>query len=365
MKKTLVTAIIISSITFFMFEIGLATLTNFSIIKIGVPSYTFSNITSRFWVDANEDFGVWHEPNSKYTHAMVCFEVDYLANQHGARDKERTLNSTQNRTVVLGDSFTEGFGIETGYRFTDIFENQTGREHLNFGTTGSFGTIQQSLMYETMASKFTHDSVIIAMLPENDFFDDDLDYGKEYYSDRYRPYYNGEYPDYNIVYHPQNFVQHQSPSFIQKVKGFFREYTHTIHLLIYLKGLYFHNKNVGAIKNTYSGYYDFDKESINRMRFSYEKIIRIAKQNNRDVFIFSIPMLTDIQRFKNEGKAPLTEIMQDLSNELGFEYIDLLPHMASYTPNWDEYYLTCNDHWSNKGHSVAADYLINQFSLYK
>ena len=39
------------------------------------------------------------------------------------------------------------------------------------------------------------------MLPGNDFRDDDLEFGRVVYADRYRPYWTGKAPDYELIYH--------------------------------------------------------------------------------------------------------------------------------------------------------------------
>ena len=150
-----------------------------------------------FWADINPDFGVWHRPNGHFFHQGGCFNVQYTTNSYGARDVERSLHSTQPRTVVLGDSFVEGLGVADQYRLTNILEKETGREYLNFGTGGDFGPLQYALLYKTLAAKFDHNLVLVGVLPDNDFRDMDPAWGKTHHQGRYRPYYAD---DFSIVY---------------------------------------------------------------------------------------------------------------------------------------------------------------------
>ena len=99
-----------------------------------------------FWADINPSFGVWHRPNGHFYHQLGCFSVEYTTNSYGARDVERSLHSTQPRTVMLGDSFVEGFGLPEQERLSNILERDTGREHLNFGTGGVFSPLQYALL---------------------------------------------------------------------------------------------------------------------------------------------------------------------------------------------------------------------------
>ena len=117
-----------------------------SLIYINVTNWPSSKPTyhvnyNSFWADINPDFGVWHRPNGHFYHQGGCFNVQYTTNSVGARDVERSLHSTESRTIVLGDSFVEGLGVADQYRLTNILEKQTGREFLNFGTGGDFGPL--------------------------------------------------------------------------------------------------------------------------------------------------------------------------------------------------------------------------------
>lgn len=42
-------------------------------------------------------------------------------------------------------------------------------------------------MYRHLVSGFTHDAVLIGLLPANGFRDDDIHFGRRIYADRYRP----------------------------------------------------------------------------------------------------------------------------------------------------------------------------------
>jgi hypothetical protein len=95
-----------------------------------------------FWAYINPVVGMWRYPNTTFRHVTDCVDQEYATNSAGARDSERSLRSTdKRRVVVLGDSMIEGYGLASGDRLTNKLEEKTGIEHLNFGTSGSFGTI--------------------------------------------------------------------------------------------------------------------------------------------------------------------------------------------------------------------------------
>ena len=145
-----------------------------------------------FWGTYNPVFGMWHPPNGHFIHQEGCFSFEYSTNSYGARDVERTLHSDRPRTVVLGDSFMEGFGLPVNERLSNVLEARTGREHLNFGTGGGFSPLQYALTYESLASKFDHNVVLVGVLPDNDFHEMDGPWMDDHYPGRYFPYYRND-----------------------------------------------------------------------------------------------------------------------------------------------------------------------------
>src|ERR1700757_1363940 len=103
------------------------------VIYINVTDWHSSKPTyhvnyNNFWADINPDFGVWHRPNGHFYHQGGCFSVEYTTNSYGARDVERSLHSSRPRTVLLGDSMIEGFGMQTEERLSNLLEKGAGRE---------------------------------------------------------------------------------------------------------------------------------------------------------------------------------------------------------------------------------------------
>src|SRR5262245_39625886 len=117
-------------ITLLLLEGLSALLLRKGIIHQDLPTYSLNNARSKFWIEANPDFGVWHSPEASYHHLRTCFEENYQANSYGMRDPERSLQSDKPRVVVLGDSLIEGYGISDGNRITDILEKSRRVEYL-------------------------------------------------------------------------------------------------------------------------------------------------------------------------------------------------------------------------------------------
>jgi hypothetical protein len=322
-----------------------------------MPTYSLKNVESGFWVENNPIFGVWHDPDSYYHHKRACFEVDYHTNSFGMRDPERTLNSPAPRAIILGDSFVEGFGIPDGKRISDLLEKQTGMEYLNFGTGGYFGPTQYYLLYKNLAKKFSHNEVIVAIYPNNDFTDDDYTVWEK--SGHYRPFWVGEYPNYRLVYsatHPRG----EKTSYLDDL---LREFSYSYNVFDYLHTLYKFKLSEYSHKKGgfhFAGYYDFPEAGWDRMHYSLEKIVEEAE--GKKVIVILIPSPQDLERYGKEGTAPLSQKMEAWSQAHGVTLVDLLPPFSAHA-DWKQYFnFPCDRHLNEAGDALAAQ--IIQSKLY-
>lgn len=368
--------IVISALSCFSItEVTLFWYSTYKNLPIIRPSYDLNNLLIYdFHADINSHWGIWRKNNSRHRHKSECFDVSYSSNSYGANDKERQLTTNDlNRVIVLGDSFVEGFGVNYEDRMTSIMEYETGIEYLNFSTMGDFGTIQAWLMYKNLASRFTHNTVIMCILPYNDFTDNSYEMGKRLYRDRYRPYLIGNYPNYELIYYKSSIEESRGhPSRQSYLKGILREFTYTYNVVGYLliASRYEDIQKVSTttsfaepkpsnsppIQLVSSKYYEFSEQDFNLLKYTIEQVQKDA--GNRDLIVCTIPLLQDIKRFGQSGEAPLTRRLKDLSDRINFQYIDLLPYMHDHTSDWRRYFHTCDGHWNEYGNRVVAEFLI-------
>lgn len=350
-------------LTLFLLELGLIAAAKCNLLRIDLPSYSIANIRP-FWADMNPAFGVWHTPNSQYRHLKSCFDATYTTNTHGMRDSERDLRANTRRVVVLGDSFIEGFGVASESRLTNLLESRTGVPHLNFGTSGNFGLTQSWLLYKTLASRFDHDAVIISVLPDNDFSDDDFANAKTRYRGQYRPYLIGRYPDYDLIYSKSSLAQTRISKLGKYINAAVDEFTYTAKAYSYLKSyIKMSQRGTSATRDTESKapvgsyYYDFTDEQFDRLRYAIEQISALAAP--RPVLVMTIARRSDYRRAAQEkSMPPLVERLSALSKKLNIGYIDLLDGLkADAKP--DELFHSCDPHWSPHGNAAAARQIGN------
>ncbi len=338
-------------------ECGSFLLSRTSLREMPTPDYSFAPRSSlapelRFWADLDPHFGVWHSPGSRFRHTQSCFDVEYRANAHGQRDRPREKDSRDDRFVVVGDSMVEGYGVERADRMTDRLEAESGIEFLNFGTSGDFGPTQFHLLYRHLASGFSHDAVLVGLLPANDFRDDDIEFGRRVYADRYRPYWVGTPPDFELTYFRPSLEAGASSDAQRRRYGpreLLRSFSYAYNAAQYGKQL-LARRDV----DQRSSFYDYPDLGWARLTHSLSLIKQDA--GSRPVVLILIPIELDLERRATHGEAPLSRAMRTFAEREGFLLIDLLEAFAARAaPDPGIYYHPCDGHWGPHGHAVAAE----------
>lgn len=345
-------------LTFLLLELGLAWLCAGGKLKIAKPAYCLSNIGSGFWVDSNPWFGVWHTPHSSFKHVSPDYNLTYHANAWGMRDRERDKSAHgRSRIEVLGDSFMEGWGVATEDRMSDRLERMTGVEHLNFGTSGSFGPTQYLMLYTHLASEFEPSALIVSILPDNDFLDDDFEYCKIMHATRIRPFFIGAKPDYTLtITKPET---HSGGSKI--LEQILLQFTYTGNVIKHFKELSRH-KQV-TVQSDYAGYFDFTPAQWDRMEHVLQEFRKAAP--TLPILVLTIPCDTDFLRADKLGAPPLPVKMQEACRSLGMQYLDLMPAIRAAPGGWASCYLKTDRHWNAHGNEVAAQAVQAAASFYR
>ncbi len=353
MKSRLASFLSVVFITFLLLEAGTCLLMKMDVLQGDIPTYSLDNIGSRFWKDIHPAFGVWHVPNTSFQHRKSCFDVEYRTNSEGMRDRPREKNGPASRVLTLGDSFIEGWGVPEQDRLSNLLEREKGREFLNFGTSGYFGTTQYFLLYDRLAKAFSHDSVLVGVLPSNDFNDDNYGLWKD--KGRHRPFWVGDSPPYELRY--ARSVP-EGMTFRRYLAGVLREFSYLYNAI----------KNVVLARRTgdsgqagkvFSRFYDFNEGEYGRMEYSLTKLRESAE--GKRVTVILIPILHDLERYDRDGKSPLTQRLEAWGKRHSAEVVDLTPWFHDYQKDWRQYYFPCDNHWSSYGNHVAFDLLIKYY----
>jgi len=324
-----------------------------------VPSYSVAGSRNTFWGDVSPEFGAWHAPNAAYRHQKACFDVTYRSNSYGARDAERPRESDMPRVAVLGDSFMEGYGVEESERLSNVLEQRLAVPFLNFGTSGNAGSTHAYALYRSLVQGFEHDAVLCAILPENDFDDDQPQQG------RYLPYWAGVAPDFELRF-PIPAVSASSWARVEAHAGFdlgatLRDFTYTQNVVDLLYSAFkqqrMRDRIDGDLGPAPSRFHRFSVAEFERLRHSHERIARLAAP--RQVVLFTIPRPVDFAVHLETGRSPLDDALQAWAATMpNVTFVPLLGEMLrASSGDPARHFLRCDAHWSAAGHRAAAEVL--------
>jgi hypothetical protein len=360
----------------------LAELTCFIFIKTGYINaslphfFTDPRDTMVFpytYADVNEHWGVWHY-NYPVKAPYGCVTLTCNPNSTGARDVERKLQSPDStRCIVLGDSFMEGFGIADNARVSNLLETATGHEFLNFACS-DMGSTQEYLVYKHLAANYDHNTILLGILPANDFMNDNIQFDSSQSPLRYKPYWKGNFPNMQIYYYTDSLhhSQFSYEAYLPYKSTFKYKLRHVLeNTTCWFNILYFFTKKKGAVdviaraaktNMPYSGYYDYAANDLNRLKQSLFSLRKAAP--DKKIIVFTIPIASDFHRFNNnKGTPALVQQLQQFCSANNILYTDLL---TTATPDdllqYKKQFFDCDIHWNEYGNQWAMKKLLPYFT---
>ena len=357
-KRPKTTLAIFLLIIFILLEVQFRLLAHFGVFPY--QHYETRNIWNArpaFLDDINRDFGVWHYADASGRHTSPCFDVTYHSNSWGMVDRDRTLRMTgDQRIVVLGDSYVEGFGVESDRRFTNILEKETGVEYLNFGSSGSFGPLQEWLLYRNLASRFEHTDIFLFFLPFNDFFDMDP---QNFSHTRYRPYLRENESGYEI-YYPVKFEDRELEwmPILKNLRNCLSNHSYLFNFLR-LAARKIKERFEKPEEPSKVPYDDYSDQNLKMAFYCFDLIAQRAFPKR--LFIFTIPTAQDLEARKEHGKgARIVRAMTAFASQhANIFYFDLAPAIEKDLTERGlaakDMELSCDHHWNPLGHEIAAE----------
>lgn len=369
---------LVTSITYLLIEIICFVFIKTGYIGATLPQFfTDPRDTMIFpytYADVNEHWGVWHY-NYPVKAPYDCVTLTCNPNTAGARDIERKQQSADtSRCIVLGDSFMEGWGIADKARVSNLMEVATGHEFLNFACS-DMGSTQEYLVYKHLASKYNHNTILLGILPANDFMNDNIQFDSSQSPLRYKPYWKGAYPNMQLYYYADSLHKSQfsyeaylpyKSSFSYKVRHVLQNTTCWFNIV------YFVMKKKGAVdviaKSThanmpYSGYYDYSPNDLDRLKQSLLSLRQAAP--GKKIIAFTIPIASDWHRYNNSKAIPtLPAALTDFCKANNIIYTDLLTTSHSDDQlHYKKQFFDCGDvHWNEYGHQWAMKKLLPFFT---
>jgi len=312
-------------------------------------------------------------PDVDGRHTLAEFDISFKTNSIGLRDKEYPHKSTETlRMLVLGDSFTMGWGVEQDEVFMEVFEKKINEdkifdcniEVLNAGVYG-YGTVDELLFLQKMGLKLKPDIILLTFFIGNDIFEN---------LDAYRKFFDRKKSEYPI-----------KKSFSIWCVRFIREHSSLYNFLMArLRNMKvfrsFYNKqtllfNAGEPRDEIELYEKSRQESISDYwkvtKDIILKIKRLCDENQIKLILMTIPSKVQVYNEQWTEISKKLEISEDSDIELpdkileklcidnGIYFYPLLDQLQASGIENKDLYFKLDRHWKPYCHKIVGNYLYD------
>ena len=319
------------------------------------------------------------KPNASARFVALDFDTQININSLGLRDKERSLEKDNNtyRILVLGDSFTYGFGVNNNETYSAILENLLNTQS-SLGTNKKFEVwnagfasgYTEDTFYLYLREKgfeFKPDMVLVGMYVENDV----LDFSKNNYT------YDKSGKLIRITsdfYHIENGNLRRGSSTevspteraILYFKKFLLKYSRTYSYLSSAISSITTKNNNPLFDSEYSNEIN---DNFNKVEYYLSQIKKLGDENNITVAVILFPGKTSIgslwQQYLTQNPGSIRDKPENMilsyCQNLNITCLDLWPYFTNSTDG-TKYYFVHDAHWSQKGNQKGAE-IIHQLLL--
>jgi lysophospholipase L1-like esterase len=311
--------------------------------EVGSPLYGF--------YQSDPDLGWRGRPNVRLRYHRPEFDTLVELDAEGWRqpDPPRPAGAAR-RVLVLGDSFTWGWGVSQGETLTDRLQARLGPAVaiVNRGVIG-FGTAQEYLVLERELAAASYDTVALL------FFINDLDDNRDG-KDGHRPYF--DLVDGQLLPRNQPALARISPL--------------TIFLKDHSRAYLFAEFELGMLKRRLRGKPDSERLYREKPAVAIrdlpgyavtarllEEMTRLVRAHGARLVLVYVP-----QRSEFEGDAPHSYVrtvhamIDDVARRSGIAMIDLTPAFRQQAQGGRALVFPIDAHWNAAGHALAADVLL-------
>jgi len=295
----------------------------------GAPQSYISNI---YQVD--DPILDWrYVPNSEVRLGKLIFKY----NQAGFRDVDHEITKAQGirRIVVVGDSVSEGNGVESEYIFARVLQSRLGAgyEVINIAASG-LNTPQEVRLFELQGLQYKPDLVILNFVLNDADFYSNLAGAKRYYAEK-----DTRVGILNLPIHPELKRLLKSSALIYFVKE------RVGNLIVRL---------TGTGQSHYDYYTTLWSDEGNRIKVTsgFDRLAELRESSPFELIVIIWPVLTD---YTNYRYTHIHKWIEEQARKRGFATLDLLAAFSRMP--FQQLQVASEDsvHPNDLGHATAAD----------
>jgi lysophospholipase L1-like esterase len=330
-------------VTCFALEIGLRL---YQVIKYQTLNFSTQ---SEYWQRASLDTDLGWKNKENYSIEKTLADAkgnEYIAKVHSSKYGFKVFgnNNSNNRILIVGDSFTDGNEVSNNKTFWGILaDNFKNLDFYVYGG-GGYGNLQEYLIIDKYIDEIKPQFLLLQFC-SNDFINND--YTLESNSNRNnnglrRPYINSS-----------GTIFYNNPKHLRLLPEFLIEYSRLFHLFNYnVEVLYYLLKQNQSVEN------DIERMGATHEGFRHSaELTKIIMQK-----IKKRALGVKIYAFCVDYKQPYYDEFKQLAKSEGFTFIDGIPQAIEFAENSGQITRAADKgHWNELGHKIAGEKILEYF----
>ena len=313
-------------------------------LRVVSPVKTFVNPLGAFH-QSDAELGWSGLPDLAARFRKVDFDVVVRHNPRGFREKSAAVQPKTGSPllVVLGDSFTWGWGVNNGRVFTDVMQNQLPEFNVaNLGVNG-YGTVQEFLLLKNCLKNGLRPRHVVVMVFNNDFYDNiDASGGRPWLAVQGTNITLQNYPVRKRVISP--FKRFTRQSYLASAIAYFADFWKERRRIEQLERSVFQEGAMTAAPER-------------AMDYVLGQFRQLCQQEGMGLLVGYVPAAGDI---KLDAPSPARSVLTELCQKHGVPLLDLTPGFRKAgTDALARYYFPHDEHWNEQGHALAGTLLAD------
>lgn len=286
------------------------------------------------------------------------YSIKVAINSFGYRDKEWDFKNSGVKILIIGDSYTAGFGIDVKKRWSNLLNKLLNdgiqKNNYNFYNAAVSG-------YNLEQMKLTADRLVLLINPNIIILGLTID-ALDRINDPY-VYFHGfslkqSKVQYAQAYGDELYIHHFKNTLLRRIEYYPLKYSvlynFIISKLIILKQEYISDKN---------------RENDNSIIMKAEKILTClnSQLKNRNIELIILPIIQHENEEKKFSRLTLSryDMLKSYCGKNAIEMVNVLPMFEENLKHVKSYWIKDDPHWNEKANELAAEALFLKFSKVK
>ncbi len=320
------------------------------------PTRDYSSKNDRHLIQPDSLLSYRYASNLDTNLVTIDYRIDIKTNRFGFRDGQWNFDTTQTNLLVLGNSFSAGFGVDNEERWSSLLDIKLSALESPatvYNAAISGYSITQSIDNGIQLSKLIQPEIIIVGLYLNslDRLDDPFQYYKGFSVKK------SAIP-YAKVSNEELFFSFWKADFLKNIDIFFKKHS-MLYQFAEQRIRYRILPSMRRLLNSKSKLEETSGEYSSLSQAAFDELIRLQSSVSAEIYL--LPIIQHNREFEIfENQVKIYRDLTHLISDSEIQFIDILPQFESEIKKGTDMWIKNDPHWNKKAHSLAARVISEQ-----